>query len=132
MRKIFDQFSDVASRQKRWALRRRADGLCIICGRPAEPSERDPSKKICYCLEHKIQHREHQRRRLANQKGRLTAASKWASKRAKVPKARRDTVHLRNAGGKPFCGYAGTRMSENWAEITCEICWRLWHKGKPA
>ncbi len=28
-------------------------GLCTICGQPAEPSERDPSRRICCCLEHK-------------------------------------------------------------------------------
>lgn len=122
MSEIQNQVPKGESRQRRWSLRCRAEGLCILCGQPAEPSERDPRKKTCYCLKHKIQHREYQRQRLG-----IKRPNK-ISKQPELPRPRRETVHLRNAGGKPFCGYSGTRMSEDWAEINCEICWRLWHK----
>ena len=44
------------SRQRKWQMRRQADGLCVLCGEPAVTMDR--------CLKHAVAKRELARKRL--------------------------------------------------------------------
>ena len=55
MRKIIDEFTHLnVSRQRKWSLRRKRDGLCTICG--------EPSVTAMYCLKHSVYARDYQRK----------------------------------------------------------------------
>jgi hypothetical protein len=60
----------MASRQAEWQKRRKAEGKCIICGKPLH--------NATYCLKHAIMKREEQRKRLGS-KARHTG---WESYKA--------------------------------------------------
>ncbi len=66
--KIKDKFSELpVSRQRKYQLRKKKAGLCIICGAPRATA--------MHCLEHAIAKREQDRRRYNSLTYRLTEAA---------------------------------------------------------
>ena len=66
--KIKDKFTNLpVSRQRKYQLRKKKNGLCILCGKPRVTA--------MHCLEHAIAKRESDRRRYNSLTYRLAAAA---------------------------------------------------------
>lgn len=66
--KIKDKFTNLpVSRQRKYQLRKKQSGMCIICGKPRATA--------MHCLEHAIAHRERERKRYNSLTYRLTEAA---------------------------------------------------------
>jgi hypothetical protein len=65
MTRIQDEFSDLPiGSQRKWHLRNRRDGLCVICGVDAAPSKRKGAGGTSsHCAKHRAAIREQTRRR---------------------------------------------------------------------
>ena len=67
--RIEDKFSDLpTSRQRRYQLRKREEGRCVICGKWALPDS-------AYCLHHLVRERERVRRLMCSKRRYLKAKS---------------------------------------------------------
>ncbi len=90
---IKDEFTDLPlSRQRKWQLRRRRAGLCIICGKPVAPGLKG------MCVEHCVARRENLRKLFGLKTRYLNSPSYQAEallKAGKLPKRKPGSVEGR-------------------------------------